>query len=188
MGTSTTAKQLAGKLEKFAGEMRDSDRALNTVGMAGKGIYLSHAAKAGVLGSKIAGKRKAIGAGYDRTRKGNGVMVFYKGPAHLVNSPTKQHFIGAKRLGTRKGFNARAARVGAMAAFGGSNRGAFGSLRQIRNGKRALLIGGDYAAYAFHPGTAGKGFHARARAECEQRLPGVAGRASITGPLKAIFG
>lgn len=188
MGTSDGFGAFAAKLERLGDALGDPKETLNKVGLAGKGIYISHATSAGVYGKKVAGKRKAIGARYDITRNGRGVIVSYTGPAHLVNNPTSRHFIGAKRLGTRKGFAARQGRVSAAAAFGGSNRGVFGQLRKIRNGKQALTIGGNLRAWAFHPGTRGKGFHQRARAQCEKVLPGIAGRSQITQPLKAIFG
>lgn len=160
MGTSTGWRQLSNKLERLGTAMGDNKAAGNTTGMAGKAIFLRHAAQAGVLGKKIAGKRKAIDAGYDLTDNGHGVLVFYKGPAHLVNNPTKAHRIEPRRP-----------------------RGS----RSRRRGRQALTIGGNVRASANHPGTAGKGFFQRAHAECQRVLPGVYGRAQITKPLKEIF-
>ncbi len=187
MGTSRSAAELGRKLDAFAKELGNNRGALDKTGLAGKGIFTSHAVKAGVYGKKVAGKRKAINARYDLTKDQRGVVVTYTGPAHLVNNPTKQHFIGARRLGTRAGMRRRSARIGAMAAFGGSNRGGFGALRNVR-GAQALTIGADLRPYAFHPGTPGKGFYQDARAQCAKVLPGVYGRAAITTPLRKVFG
>jgi hypothetical protein len=161
MGTSTTSKQFAAKIDRFAKELRDQKGALNQTGMAGKRIFQQSAASAGVLGSTIAGKRKAIGARYDITRGGRGVIVSYTGPAHLVNNPTKAHRIEPRRP-----------------------RGS----RSRRRGRQALTIGGNVRASANHPGTSGKRFYQRARAACVKTLPGVAGRAALTEPLRKVFG
>lgn len=112
-------------------------------------------------------------------------LVAFRGPVHLVLGNTKPHIIGAKRLTTRSGFKLRSATLKSNAASGISNAGTFGKLRsatvntrarsknveafgvkvgkiQTRaagkkafNGKRALTIGGNLRAYAFHPGTHG---------------------------------
>lgn len=193
MGTSTSVGQFIGKLNQYSQQLATNRGPLEATGMAGKKIFEAHAAQAGVLGSSVAGKRKAIGVRYDlKNRRSNvadgSLVITYTGPAHLVNNPTQRHFIGAKRLGTRTGLRGRSKRVGATAAFGGSNRGAFGQLRNVRNAKQALTIGGNLRAYAFHPGTSGKGFAQRAIVECRTVLPGVLARKLVTEPLKQIFG
>ena len=84
-------------------------------------------------------------------------LVRYTGPFHLVNNPTKPHYIAAGGLGgsrsarSDRAFQASAARFG-----GGSGRGAFGGQRRSR-GKRALSFNGVARAYVRHPGTPGKG-------------------------------
>jgi len=203
MGTSTTVNQFTGKLERLAKEMNDPTGALNVVGLQAKNIFLASAASAGAAGKTVSGKRKPIGARYDlkgKRTKGLGqgqMIVTYTGPAHLLNNPTSRHFIGARRLGSRRRLAGRAARVGATAAFGGSNRGAFGALlaaeRTTRsgavrsNGKAALTIGANLRAYAFHPGTKGKHFFEAAREIVERTAPATFGRAQLTEPLRRIF-
>lgn len=119
--------------------------------------------------------------------RGDNLTVKYTGPAHLIDKPTSQHFIGAKSLGTRGSLKGKARRVGAVAAFGGSNRGAFGSHRRTKNGKRALTIGGNVRAYAFHPGTKGKRFFQKAKKKSYDKLPAVYARAGVTEPLRRAF-
>lgn len=162
MGTSRSAREVGRKFDRLAVQLRTPTKALNAAGLAGKVIFLRHGTAAGVIGRRVAGKRKAIGARYDIQKDegthGN-VVVTYTGPAHLVNNPTKAHQI-LPRL------------------RGGSRR---------RRGSRALAINGNVRASAQHPGTAGKGFFQRAKEECERTLPAVYGRAALTEPLKQIF-
>jgi hypothetical protein len=142
--------------------------AANKAGMAVKTAWLGIAqSQAGISpANKIA--RRKWNVGYDVQGGMNATtLVSFRGPVHLVIGNTKQHTIGAKRLTTRGGLKARSTKLGANAAFGGSNRGAFGKLRAATvtnrggitrafNGKQALTIGGNLRAYAFHPGTHGK--------------------------------
>jgi len=160
MGTSTSPAQFAAKIDRFAQELRDQKGALNQTGMAGKRIFQQSAAGAGVLGSAIAGKRKAIGVRYDISRDKRGVIVSYTGPAHLVNNPTKAHRIEARRP-----------------------RGS----RSRRRGRQALTIGGNVRTSANHPGTSGKRFYEKAKAACVRTLPAVYARAQLTAPLRSIF-
>lgn len=160
MGTSLNTAQLVGKIDRLARELKDQKGALNQVGMAGKKIFLQAEAQAGVLGSTVAGKRKAIGARYDLTNDRRGVIVAVTGPAHLVNNPTRPHVIVARRpRGTRS----------------------------RRRGRQALTIGGNVRASANHPGTRGKRFFEKARVVAARTLPGVYARAQLTAPLKEIF-
>jgi len=140
----------------------------NKAGMAVKTAWLGIAqSQAGISpANKIA--RRKWNVGYDVQGGMNATtLVSFRGPVHLVFGNTKQHTIGAKRLTTRGGLKARSTKLGANAAFGGSNRGAFGKMRAATvtnkggitrafNGKQALTIGGNLRAYAFHPGTSGK--------------------------------
>jgi hypothetical protein len=142
--------------------------AANKAGMAVKTAWLGIAqSQAGISpANKIA--RRKWNVGYDVQGGMNATtLVSFRGPVHFVFGNTKQHIIGAKRLATRGGLKARSAKLGANAAFGGSNRGAFGKMRAATvtnrggvtrafNGKQALTIGGNLRAYAFHPGTNGK--------------------------------
>lgn len=165
MGTSTNVSQFIRKLERYSNEIATNRGPLNATGMAGKKIFEAHAAQAGVLGSVVAGKRKAIGVRYDiknqRSNLADGTLVVtYTGPAHLVNNPTAAHVILPKRRP-------------------GSRR---------RRGARALTIEGNLRARANHPGTPGKGFAQRAITECRAVLPGILARKLLTEPLKRIFG
>lgn len=200
MGTSTSAAQLAGKLDRYARDMADTRVPLDATALHVKRLFEGSAASAGVLGRTPAGKRKKIGARYDHVRDAPGrgqVVVAYTGPAHLLNNPTRPHFIGARRLGSRRRLSRISGRVGATAAFGGSNAGAFGSLlgatRTTRSGAvrstgaAALTIGANLRAYAFHPGTRGKGFFQRARTAAEATAPRVYARKGLTEPLRRNF-
>jgi len=139
----------------------------NKAGMAVKTAWLGIAqSQAGISpANKIA--RRKWNVGYDVQGGMNATtLVAFRGPVHLVLGNTKPHVIGAKRLSTRSGFKVRTKQLGVNAAFGGSNRGAFGKMRAATvtnkggitrafNGKQALTIGGNLRAYAFHPGTHG---------------------------------
>lgn len=206
MGVSTSPAEFAGKIDRLARALNDPAVPLEAAALAGKRIFEGNAARAGVLGSTIAGKRKAIGARYDMVRAskraGTAVaVVTYTGPAHLVNNPTAQHIIAARRLGLGR-TSARSrrtkGRLGASVAFGGSASGLFGPLlaasRTTRsgavrsNGRRALTIGPNLRPYAFHPGTRGKAFFQAARGQATAALPAVYGRAQLTEPLRKAFG
>lgn len=166
--------------------------------MAGKVLFLSSAG--GVIGTVPSGKRKPIGARYDlgkRSAPGKGsVVVTYTGPAHLVNNPTRQHFITARRQASRTRSRRLAAGVGAVTAFGGSAQGMFGALGKQsmsrggarRGGARSLTIGPNHRAYAFHPGTKGKGFAQKAKVAVAKSAPQVYRRTALVSPLKEVFG
>lgn len=200
MGTSRSAAELAGKLERFGKDLGDVSIPLEATALRGKQIF--QAAAGGLIGTTVAGKRKAIGARYDLKAKGAGegqAVVTYTGPAHLVNNPTRPHVIAAKRLGlTRRRSTSRAARERDVTlAFGGSAAGMFGALRaatrttrsgaERSNGAAALTIGSELRAYARHPGTRGKHFFEKAREIAEHTLPAVYQRKQVTEPLRRIF-
>lgn len=206
MGTSTSAAQLAGKIDRLARDLNNPSVPLAQTALAGKRIFESAAASAGVLGSVMEGKRRPVGARFDMAkasrRAGTAVAVItYTGPAHLTNNPTSRHVIVARRLGmSRRSARGRRtqARLGASVAFGGGAQGLFGSLlaatRTTRSGAvrsqgaQALTIGSNLRPYAFHPGTAGKGYFAKAKAVAERKLPDEYGRAQLTAPLRKTFG
>lgn len=203
MGTSRSGAELAGKLDRFARDLRDVRVPLEATALEGKRIFERAAAGRGALGKSMKGKRKPIGARYDLKPKGVGegvAIVTYTGPAHLLNNPTRPHVIAARRLGlSRRRSTSRTARQRDVTlAFGGSAAGLFGALRAASSvtrsgavrsgGAAALTIGSDLRAYARHPGTAGKGFFQNARAIAEGRLPDVYGRKQLTEPLRRSFG
>lgn len=122
-------------------------------------------------GDKWLGARGGkLGAGFDvKGYERATAIVKTRGPAQILYFGAPPHFIGARLLGTRVGLRRKSRRVGAMAAFGGSNRGAFGELMATsrvtrsgavkqRAGKQALVFAGSGGpkAYAFHPGTKGE--------------------------------
>lgn len=192
MGTSTSPDQLARKIERLAKGLNDVRIPLNATGLAGKRIFESAAASAGALGKRPAGKRKIVTAGYDLTNDGRAVVVTYKGPAHLINNPTRPHFIAASAFGSRSVLAGAGRGIGAVTAFGGTGRGMLTGLsqkgrRRARSGKRALTIGSNLRAYAFHPGTPGKGFYKVARSIAVKRLPAVYAKSGVTQPLKMVF-
>ena len=153
--------------------------------MAIKSQWYSIAAANGLpRDGKVARRKWRISdSTYGKRKESMTLIVSYDGPVHLVFGPTKRHIIVARRLTTRTGAKKRQARIGAMAAFGGSNRGVFGAMRPkvvdtrvfeatrgggmvvsggkltVNSGKQALTVpsgSSTLRAYAFHPGTAGK--------------------------------
>lgn len=170
-------RHLVDGYKKASTTLPDATRAAaGSVGMEIKTAWLGIGAQHGAKpGGKIA--RRKWNVGYN-VMGGTGatVKVEFRGPIHLLFMPTKPHIIGAKLLGTRNSIRSKQGRIGATAAFGGSNRGVFGkkqikvnynqygSVRQqamkgvlrTREGKHALTIGGNLRAYAFHPGTKGE--------------------------------
>jgi hypothetical protein len=206
MGVSTSAGQLAAKFEGLAKDIGNVRLPLEATALHTKKLMESSAASAGALGRTPAGRRKPIGVRYDFKGRGNTlgvgqVIVTYTGPAHLLNNPTRPHVIAAKRLRLGRSRTAsgrrRAERLGATLAFGGSTSGFFGALGPAQTttrsgavrsgGKRALTIGANLRAYAFHPGTAGKGFFQKARTAAVASAPRVYAKAGLTAPLKRNF-
>lgn len=143
--------------------------AANSVGWEVKRAWLGIMAANGMrVGGNIAGKPWNVRDNARQDKKFGTVStrVRFVGPVHLAISPTKSHMIGAKHLGTKSSFAKVSKGVSARAAFGGSSRGVFGTLRTTakskgvivdRKGARALHIAGTtWRAYAFHQGTDGK--------------------------------
>lgn len=195
MGTSTSVAQLSRKFGKLADGLRDTRAPLDKTALAVKRIMESSAASAGVLGTVPAGKRKPVGVRYNVRSQGNGAsvaVISYTGPAHLLNNPTSQHFIGASGFGSRSSLAQAGRGIGAVTAFGGSGRGMLTGLSQRRRrrgraGARALTINADLRPWAFHPGTAGLGFFQRAKPAAVKAAPLVYGRTGLTGPLREAF-
>lgn len=163
MGTSTSFEGFGNKLERLAGDLKDSRRPMTIIAIDAKRIMQGTAV--GVIGHKVAGKRRAISVGY--TIRGQGVrataIVGYRGPAHLVNNATSAHTIYPRR---RAGVRTR-------------RRGA--SVLKITHGD------GGFAAFAPHPGTKGKHFFEAARFVIVRETPGKYGRLAVTEPLAKIF-
>lgn len=155
----------------------------NKAGMAVKTAWLGIAQAQGGISPANKVARRKWNVGYDVQGGMNATtLVSFRGPVHLVFGDTKNHFIGAKLLGTRNSLNHSSKRIATrkvasiMGIEAGSNRGAFGKMQKkvnynqygstrqqafkgtlrTRAGKQALTIGGNLRAYAFHPGTGGK--------------------------------
>lgn len=194
MGTSTSGAQLRRKFVRLGNDLRDTRVPLNATALHVKGIMERSAASAHALGRRPSGKRKAIGVRYNvRARPGGGFAVInYVGPAHLINNPTEQHFIGPSAFGSRSTLAQAGRGIGAVTAFGGSARGLLTGLNQSRRrrgrrGARALTIGGNLRAYAFHPGTPGKQFFQHAKVRAIATAPEVYARRGFTEPIRRAF-
>lgn len=205
MGTSTSGAELAAKFGRLAKDMADVGVPLNRTGLHVKRVMERSAAAAGVLGRKPSGKRKPVGVRYNLRARADGqgtMVVSYTGAAHLFNNPTGRHFIGPSGFGSVAALQQISQGVGAVTAFGGTARGMFsagsgrrfqvtrsGSLvrRRARGGARALTIGGDLRAWAFHPGTPGKRFFQHAKARATATAPAVYARSGLTEPLRRAF-
>lgn len=161
MGTYTSAAALSRRFEDLARTVDRSKKAgVTEAAFDVKELMEKQASASGLKpgSSKLAGTTWR-GVRYDVKGSANPTaLVRALRPAHLHNNDVSQHFIGARKLGTKGNLSKKSRRVGANIAFGGSNRGQFGSLRNVKRGKQALTIGANLRAYAFHPGTRGKGW------------------------------
>lgn len=171
------AADLARKLNAAARATETSARAgVTQASLAAKDLMVDYAQRAGMRpGGRVAGRKWSVGFDVKGSRNPTS-LVGFRGPVHLVNNPTAAHFIGARRLGSRAALRQLSTGVGAVAAFGGSNRGTFGRFRGGR-GKRALTIGSNVRAYAFHPGTKGKRFFQKSLPAIQTATPAAYGRA-----------
>lgn len=181
MGTSTSARELAGKFATYERRFSDMRQALIPAAEVGKTIFRAAAAAEGALGASLHGKRKPIGVRDDFVGR-DAVVVTYTGPAHLVNNPTHAHPIVASGLG---GKTRRArVRAGVRVAFGlASSVGGFNG-----TGKRALTIGSDRRGVVFHPGTRGKHFYEKARPIVVHQVPPIVQRRVHAEWLRDAFG
>lgn len=166
--TSRSSAELAGKFYKLASTIPAANRdAVENAALFAKEEFIKGGVAAGLkAGGNLPSHSKARwGARYDiKGFKNPTALVRYVGPVHWAFGGTKQHIIVARHLASRTAARAKQDRIGAMAAFGGSNRGVFGALKthtrrgKMRAGKRALTIpgAGTPKAYAFHPGHRGR--------------------------------
>ena len=155
---------LARKLYLYAdGIDRANRQAVGQAAMFAKEQFIAGAVAAGLRrGGNLPSRGRAKwGARFEDLRKAApgqvAALVKYVGPVHWAFWGTSPHIIAARKLATRRGARRRQAGLGAVAAFGGSNRGAFGRMG-TRRGAKALTVPGASGpkAYAFHPGTAGR--------------------------------
>ncbi len=138
---------MAAKFERLAKTAHRTNREAVTAGaIVGKALTAGAMLAAGVVpGKPLSGvKRGRITPAYDL--KGETAVVKLRGPAQLVNNPTKAHAI--------------------------LPRGAPGQRR--RKGAKALTIGTNLrASVKRHPGTKGKQFWEHAEALMRDRIPEV---------------
>lgn len=173
---SRSATELAGKLHRYAQLVPDANRdTVGNVALMAKGHFETGIASAGGKpGSEIQGAKggRRLGASYDiKGGRNPTALIRYRGPVHLLFGNTAPHMIIASRLGFRSTASRLTSRIGANAAFGGSNLGVFaGGIaattrsdagraargRNVKARKRALTTPRGPRAYAFHPGTTGR--------------------------------
>ena len=182
MGTSHSADELARKMFS-AGEALSSNRpAIEQSAKAVKATFVTALRSAGVSGTtKVS---RAVKARYDikgGTQNAT-ALVRYTGPAHLLNNRTRQHYITPRGLkGTKRGRQRQAAFASnAPELFGGLSRG-------NKKGAKAIKIGGDFRAYAFHPGTKGLHFFERAKPIAAKVAPREYRKAGLREPLRRVF-
>lgn len=173
MGTSRSPAQFVGKINKIGHATDRSRRAVvNEGAFATKTIMLAAAAAKGVTpGGKIAGRK--WGVSYDlKGQVAPTALVRFTGPFHLVNNPTKPHYIAASGLGgSRASRGERAFQASANRFQGRASEGSFG--RRGKRGKRAVLVNGSPRAYVFHPGTSGKAIYPAAKVIARRTVPNV---------------
>lgn len=192
--TSRSAGELAGKFVKAASTIpRANAEATGEAALLGKTIFIEAAVAAGLReGGRLPSSRGSKWtARYDVKGQVHATALLrYVGPVHWAFWGTSRHMIVARRLTTRTGARLRARRLGAMAAFGGSNRGAFGAMRDVRGGKQALSFAGSGGpkAYAFHPGMRGRNTWPVAKKKVAAVTPGAYKRAHRSALISAGFG
>lgn len=165
---SRSSAELAGKFYDLATSIPKANReAAENAALFAKEEFIKGGQAAGLKkgGSLPSSSKARWGARYDiKGFQNPSALVRYVGPVHWAFGGTSPHIIVARHLTTRTGARSKQDRIGAMAAFGGSNRGVFGQLKthtrkgRARRGKRALTIpgAGTPKAYAFHPGHRGR--------------------------------
>jgi hypothetical protein len=163
MGTSTSFDAFGDKLERLGREVRDTRRPLNVAALEAKRTMQATAGSA--LNGKLTGKRRRITVGYDIGGEGMRAwaLVGWRGPAHLINNPTRPHEILPRR---RRGVRTR-------------RRGA--SMLRFNAGD------GGFAPSAHHPGTTGKHFYEKAKAVIKKQAPKTYGKVAMTEPLARVF-
>lgn len=184
MGVSRSPEQLAAKFAYAATAIGDNKVAIERTAFAVKQVFQASLAMSGVTGSTRISR--AVKVRYSVKGKQNATaLVRYTGPAHLLNNPTKPHFITPKGVrGSRRSRQERAT----LARTSRPEFKGFGSFTD-KKGARALTIGsgGEPRAYAHHPGTSGLGFYQRAVPIAARVAPQVYRQAGFREPLRRIF-
>lgn len=180
MGQSHNRAELIGKVGR-AGAALTGPQILQAATDSVKRTLEVSAARSGLRrGSNIAGRPWR---GVYVRRAGKGMAVGYAKPAHLVNSPTRPHVIGAKGLGTRATIAKKVTAASVASIFGGTGSASF----RGRKGARALHWGGDnFAAYVRSRGTRGKRFFEAAKPAAARDGARSAHRSMVTG-LASVF-
>lgn len=187
MGVSKTADQFVGKLrqtEKVLGAQGDRASLLPVAQVVSTTLVTSAAQSGLHKGSKIAGRPwKGVYIKPVGTRE---LAVGYASPAHLVNSRTKAHTIGARKLGTRGAISKRVQGASLISFLTGSGGAASFRPRGTAKGARALHWGNSFAAYVHSPGTHGKRFYERAKPVAVKE-GGKAMQQSVSRALARVF-
>lgn len=178
MGTSRSAPELLGKLDRVAKAVADPRPGITAAGKHARLLYQTEAAKAGV--GRGVGKTKVSGKVTTRLNiapDGRQAKVGYSGPVHLINNATKPHLIQPRKFVGTRGSGARAQKGAALlAAFG---------LDAHSTGRGGIAIPGvGVRRAAHHPGTKGKHFAEKAKVRAVRECPKEYGKAGITNQVK----
>lgn len=147
---SRTPQELVAKLERSATAVQRAQRqGVEAAAFAATTVVRASMAAKGVPSGTVlrgVGRRGArVSARYDVKGAENATaLVSMRGPAHLVENPTKPHVIAARR---RPGVRTR------------------------RRGARALALPDGFATQVQHPGTSGKRFWRDAMPEARRVAP-----------------
>lgn len=118
MGTSHSARELAGKIERYAGSLDGaSKQATLAAARAVKDSVMVRLGQATGGDFKLSGMggKGRMGVRYDKTSGSNSVMVRATGPVHLVERDVRPHWIAPKEGGRKRHARARqAAFINAM--------------------------------------------------------------------------
>lgn len=132
--------------------------------LAGKNIVLANMAADGVRPGVKLRTAGRVNVRYKTFGYVNATAILgMTGPAHLVNNPTRGHYIGAKGAASRAGHRGAA----------GFGRGSYG-IRGSRRGAMALKFpNGGFATAVWQSGTRGKGFWQKSLPEITRVVPAV---------------
>lgn len=145
MGTTNSVAAFAAKIEAGGTEAIATtvQKAIDETALAGESVFL---ANMGVTRLRNVGRGAKVGARFDKGATGPAnaaALLYYTGPAHLLNNPTSAHAIYP-----------RGARVRDEA-------GSITKSRRRGGGQGLAFADGNVRLYANHPGTSGKHFFER---------------------------
>ncbi len=165
MGESKNVAEATRKLNGTASNFKTLTRPqLSHVADAMKPPMLSAAASAKLRPGGLIGKKPWRGV-YVRTA-GQGYGVGYAKGATLVDQPTRAHIITPRKAGSAKNQHRYFRKTGKAkkSIRGIVEEGIGGGYR----GRHGIRIGGNWRAYAKHPGTKGKHFFDRSKVPTQQ--------------------